>query len=151
MRLRILAVTARPPRWVAEASAEYLERLPAQWRVEVVEFTPSRRGARSKDEEGGRILAALGPRERLIALDEGGEAFDSAGFARRLEGWLASGRDLAFMIGGADGLSRKCLRRAEHRWSLSPLTLPHGLTRVVLAEQLYRASSLLAGHPYHRA
>lgn len=97
------------------------------------------------------MLAALRPQERVVALAIDGTAYDTAELARRLRGWQLDGRDVAFLIGGPEGLAPACLARAELRWSLSPLTFPHGLVRVLVAEQLYRAWSLGAGHPYHRA
>jgi 23S rRNA (pseudouridine1915-N3)-methyltransferase len=103
------------------------------------------------DAEGERLLGALQPRDQVIALDVRGDSWDTPRLAQQLDGWMQAGADVAFLIGGADGLSAACLARAQQRWSLSMLTFPHMLVRVVLAEQLYRAWSLLSGHPYHRA
>lgn len=102
-------------------------------------------------DEGADMLAALPTRAFVVALDQGGETPDSAGFARLLERWLAMGRPVCFLIGGADGLSAAVLRRADTRLSLGALTWPHKLARVMLAEQVYRARMIAAGHPYHRA
>ena len=102
-------------------------------------------------DEGADMLAALPARAFTVALDQDGEALDSAGFARLLERWLGLGRPVCFMIGGADGLAAAVLRRADARLSLGALTWPHKLARVMLAEQIYRARMIAAGHPYHRA
>lgn len=102
-------------------------------------------------DEGADMLAALPARAFTVALDQEGEALDSAGFARLLERWLGLGRPVCFMIGGADGLEAAVLRRAEAQLSLGALTWPHKLARVMLAEQIYRARMIAAGHPYHRA
>ena len=105
----------------------------------------------ARREEGLRLLAALPKGAQLVALDERGTAWSTAQLARELAGWLGEGRDLALLIGGPEGLDEACRARADRLWSLSPLTFPHPLVRVILAEQLYRAWSLLGGHPYHRA
>lgn len=155
MHIRLLAVGGRQPGWVDEAFATYASRLPKEWRFEldVLPVAVRRKGesAAAVSREGQAVLGALRKRESLIALDEGGELHDSAALAKRLGRWLSAGRDLCFVIGGPDGLSAECLAQASEQWSLSRLTLPHGLARVVAAEQLYRAWTLQSGHPYHRA
>ncbi len=156
MRLRVVAIGGRPRSWVAQAWEQYAKRLPPQWRTELVEVPGARRSARQPDAEvkaaeAERVRGVLRPDERVVALDERGRELDSEGFAARLSGWLAEGRDIAFVVGGADGLDAAFLAAADFRWSLSPLTLPHEMVRAVLAEQLYRASTIIAGHPYHRA
>ena len=153
MHIRVLAVGGRQPDWVQEATSEYAARLPRNWRFALKSLPAARdRNAdTAKRTEGESILANLGLGERVIALDERGQSFASTAFAARLQKWQSDGRDLCFLIGGADGLSSACLARADERLSLSDLTLPHGLARVLLVEQLYRAWSLSAGHPYHRA
>ncbi len=155
MKLRLLAVGRKMPSWVEAGYGEYARRLPGECRLELVEIPPGRRGGRSdpaqaRDEEAERIQRRLGRDERLVVLDEGGKAVDTRRLADWLGDWLMEGRDVALVIGGPDGLAPELLERAERRWSLSPLTLPHGLVRVVVAEQLYRAWSLRSGHPYHR-
>jgi 23S rRNA (pseudouridine1915-N3)-methyltransferase len=97
------------------------------------------------------MLGAVGERERVIALDVAGRGCSTEQLAGQLRDWLQDGRDLSLLIGGPDGLAAECLARADQRWSLSPLTLPHPLVRVLLAEQLYRAWTLVSGHPYHRS
>jgi 23S rRNA (pseudouridine1915-N3)-methyltransferase len=158
MRLRLIALGNRMPAWVEAGFNEYARRLRGAWRLELIELPLARRAsggsgrtAGAKAEEGQRVLAALSTRDFIVPLDEHGVEPSSAELARWLEERRAAGRDLAFIIGGPDGLADGVLERAHFRWSLSRLTLPHGLARVLLAEQLYRAASLLAGHPYHRA
>lgn len=143
------------PGWVSDGFAEYRKRLARDMPLELVEVRPGRRGkgldgARATAEEGVALLAAAGESARVIALDGRGATWSSEQLARQLAGWRLDGRDVALMIGGADGHAAEVLARAEQRWSLGPLTLPHMLVRLILIEQLYRAGSILAGHPYHR-
>lgn len=154
MRLVVVAVGARMPRWVDEGFAEYAKRMPRTLALDLVEVRPEprtsgRTAAQLLAAEAGRIARALPPRCARVALDERGREFTTAAFA----GWLQERRrdadDLGFIVGGADGLADE-LKAGATLMRLSALTLPHGLARVVLAEQLYRAASLLAGHPYHR-
>lgn len=144
------------PAWVVGGFNDYASRMPRDARIELVEVRPEKRSAatpaqRALERESERIEAQLPQGCLRLVLDERGRSFDSAGLARQLAAWREGGRDLAFVIGGADGLSAAFKARAAMLLSLSPLTLPHGLARVVLAEQLYRAHSILTGHPYHRA
>jgi 23S rRNA (pseudouridine1915-N3)-methyltransferase len=165
MRIRLFSIGQRMPRWVEEGFAEYAKRLPPSCALELVELpaglagkrSPKRTGTlpagelpRLRRDEGERLLAAVPPRSRIVALDVRGRGWSTEALASQLGDWLADGRDVAMLVGGPNGLSNDCLSQAELRWSLSPLTLPHPLVRIVLAEQLYRAWSLLAGHPYHR-
>lgn len=155
MRVRLVAAGTRLPAWIGAGFAEYQRRLPKETPLELVEVAVARgtaQGAavRAVKGEGERMLAALPARAWVVALDVGGRAIDTDGLARWWAGRLRDGRDVAFLIGGPDGLAPACLARADERLSLSPLTFPHGLVRVLLAEQLYRAISLLKGHPYHR-
>lgn len=155
MHVRVIAVGGRQPEWVTEGFDEYARRLPANWRFRLKQIPSVRRGRSTVDaareREGEKILAALQRQERLIALDERGRQVSSPELARWIADWQADGRDLGIVIGGPDGLSQNCIDRAETVWSLSRLTLPHGLVRVLLAEQLYRAWTLSTGHPYHRS
>lgn len=153
MHIRVLAVGERQPEWVSAACDRYALRLPSNWqfRVSAVAAGGGRSGTDASTAESRAILAAVRDAERVIALDERGRQRTSIEVAEWLADWQADGRDVCLLIGGADGLAADCLDRAEARWSLSRLTLPHGLARVVVVEQLYRAWSLLAGHPYHRA
>ena len=143
------------PGWVATGYAEYTKRLPQECALTLVEIDPVHRArstptAQAREEEGRRILKAIPKGAVVIALDERGQSWSTEGLARQLADWMADGRDRALLVGGADGLSGDCLTRAEVRWALSPLTFPHPLVRVILAEQIYRAWSLTQGHPYHR-
>lgn len=156
MRLRILAVGTRQPLWVDSAVADYLKRIRAPWRIELIQIDTATRLAKrgaveASVREGERVLAALRERERLILLDETGKEFNTREWAARLSVFAAGeATDVAFVIGGPDGHAATLRARAAETWSMSRLTLPHGLARVMLAEQLYRAQSLLVGHPYHR-
>ena len=155
MHIRLLAVGDRQPSWVDGAFDNYAQRLPRQWqfRVEVIPTAQRQKKSSSdaaKTMEGKKTLAKIRAPERVVVLDEGGKQFSSQEFALALQDWQADGADLVFVIGGPDGVSRECMQRADLCWSLSRLTLPHGLARVLFAEQLYRAWSLTAGHPYHR-
>lgn len=155
MRLRLLAVGTRMPDWVERGFAEYAGRLPRECRLELVEIAPAPRGRNDSPEvsrrvEAERIDSRLRPGDHVVALDVAGRALSTEQLAGILEQWMAAGRDVALLVGGPDGLHDACVGRAAQRWSLSPLTLPHPLVRVIVAEQLYRASSILRGHPYHR-
>ncbi len=144
------------PGWVADAWEEYARRMPRELPLELREIPTRKRGrnpdvARLKRDEGQALLAALSPAERVIALDGRGKAWSTEHLATRLETWMGEGADCAFLVGGPDGLDAACLERAAERWSLGPLTFPHPLVRVILAEQLYRAWTITRNHPYHRA
>lgn len=143
MRVRLIAAGTRMPRWVDEGVAEYAKRMRGALRFELVEIPLAK--------QHERMGAACRPRDYLVALEVKGRAMTTPELARWLAARLAGGRDLAFLVGGPEGLDPALAARAELSWSLSPLTWPHGLVRVMVAEQLYRAGSLLAGHPYHRA
>ena len=156
MRARLIAIGERMPAWVAEGFAEYRKRLSHDLPLELIELKPGARGkgrddARAMHDEGAAMLAAVPRGIHVIALDGHGKAWSSEELAEQLAKWRMAGRDLAFLIGGPDGHAAEVLARADQKWSLGPLTLPHMLVRLVLVEQLYRAASLLAGHPYHRA
>jgi len=156
MHIRLLAVGDRQPSWVDDAFDIYTERLPREWkfRLDVIPTVRRQKNDKSRqamEAEGEQIMAKLGPSEQIVLLDERGKQLSSKVLAARLVDWQSDGRDLCFVIGGPDGVSDTCRQRADFTWSLSQLTLPHGLARVVLAEQLYRAHSLHTGHPYHRA
>ena len=156
MRIHLLSVGRRMPVWVDAGYREYAKRLPPECALRLVEIEPGHRGKGAsaevaRREEGVRLLAALPKGAQLVALDERGTAWSTAQLARELAGWLGEGRDLALLVGGPEGLDEACRARANRLWSLSPLTFPHPLVRVILAEQLYLAWSLLGGHPYHRA
>lgn len=154
MRIRLLAVAGQPPRWAAAAVDEYAGRLPAALKLEAP-LIPLAKGhggdwRRAREEEGRRLLKRIGAGDRVIALDERGKNWSTAELARRLADWQAMGENVSFLVGGPDGLAPACMEHIDARWSLSALTLPHALVRVIVAEQLYRAVSLNANHPYHR-
>ena len=153
--MRLVAVGERAPGWVAEGFAEYQKRLSHWLPLDLFEVEPGIRGkgrdtARATADEGVRVLAALPRNAHVVALDGRGRMHSSEQLAQRLEHWRGQGRDLVFLIGGPEGHADAVIARAGEQWSLGPLTLPHMLVRLVLAEQLYRAAALLANHPYHR-
>jgi 23S rRNA (pseudouridine1915-N3)-methyltransferase len=155
MRVRVIAVGTRMPAWVRTACADYLARLGAHLNVAILEIEPGARSAagnpaRAIATESKRLLAALRPGEHVVALDERGTQYSTRELATWLGARKQSGEDLALLVGGPDGLAAEVLARSQARWSLSRLTLPHALVRVLLAEQLYRAQSILSNHPYHR-
>jgi 23S rRNA (pseudouridine1915-N3)-methyltransferase len=156
MKARLIAVGERAPAWVAEGFSEYQKRLSHWLPLELLEVAPGMRGkgrdaARAMQDEGQRVTAGLPKNAHVVALDGGGKAYSSEQLAQRLEFWRQQGRDLAFLIGGPEGHAPEVLASANESWSLGPLTLPHMLVRLLVAEQIYRACSLLANHPYHRA
>lgn len=155
MKLLVVAVGTRLPDWMNTGFAEYAKRMPRELPLELAEIKPEPRTTGKPVDammaaEAKRIEAALPSRCRRIALDEHGEAPDTRALTQRLGEWQAAGDDVAFLIGGPDGLDPLLKQGAHERLRLSSLTLPHGLARVVLAEALYRAHSLQKGHPYHR-
>lgn len=155
MRWRLVAAGTRLPAWVNDACADYAARFGSGLRFELREIpvTSRNRGtdtARARDQEGARMLAALDAGTYVVTLEVGGRALSSEALARWMAERQRDGRDVALLIGGPDGLAPACLARADYRWSLSPLTFPHGLVRVMVVEQLYRAQSILMSHPYHR-
>ena len=155
MKITLLAVGTRMPRWVDEAYADYAKRLPREVQLELKEIRPEKRGSGVTAEKGiaaehARLMAALPPRAKLVVLDERGRNWTTMQLADNLKGWLADGQDIAIVIGGADGTAVELKSRADILLQLSAMTLPHGMVRVLLAEQVYRAVSILNGHPYHR-
>ncbi len=158
MRFVIVAVGHRQPAWVDTAVNDYIGRLPRDAAVNLIELRPEPRPdnagaqavARLLEREAARITTAIPRGAALVALDETGPALTTRAFASQLEKWRTDARDVAFVIGSADGLDAGLKQGAERLLSLSNMTLPHGLARVLLAEQLYRAHSLSTGHPYHR-
>ena len=142
------------PGWVEDGCKEYLKRMPRECSVEIVEIKPDKRAAgknsmQVQEAEAKRILEAVG-RNYLVALDEQGQEVSTVQLADRMQKWMGDGRDIALVIGGADGLHQDVKTRADWLWSLSRLTLPHAMVRVLLTEQLYRAWSVINNHPYHR-
>ena len=156
MHIRLLAVGDRQPSWVDDAVGIYTGRFPREWKFQLDTIPTVRRSKNDKSRqamqaEGELITAKLSPTEQVVLLDERGKQLTSKSLASKLTDWQSDGRDLCFIIGGPDGVSDAVRQRADMMWSLSQLTLPHGMARALLSEQLYRAWSLQTGHPYHRA
>lgn len=154
MKLAVLAVGHRQPAWVNEGCAEYLKRMPRELPASVTEIKPETRGSKTREQllaaEKTRIREALQAGSRIVVLDEKGDDLTTLKLAKRLEAWMQDGRDVALLIGGADGLDEELKQQADDKLRLSSLTLPHGMARLLLCEQLYRAVSVLKNHPYHR-
>ena len=156
MKIHLIAVGEKMPRWIQEGYEDYAKRLPGECSLKLVEIPARHRGknadtARITRQEGQAMLDAVPKNCRVIALDVKGKAWSTPQLSQQLEQWMNGGQDVALLIGGPEGLSAECLAAAQGRWSLSELTLPHPLVRVLVAEQLYRAWSILRNHPYHRA
>jgi 23S rRNA (pseudouridine1915-N3)-methyltransferase len=159
LKLHILAIGHKPPDWVVAGFEEYARRMPREARIQLTEIKSAPRSrqtptaaavARILEAEKTRLVAALPPGCVRIALDERGKPLSTADLARRLTAWMQGGRDVAFLIGSADGLDQELKADADLLLSLSAMTLPHAMVRVLLAEQLYRAMSMIQNHPYHR-
>lgn len=156
MKLHLLAVGQKMPAWVDQGFQEYAQRMPAEARMELKEIVPGKRGKnadikRIVQEEGQRLQAAIPKNTRIVVLDVKGKNWSTEQLAGRLDEWMQSGQDVTLLVGGPEGLSDECMALAQEHWSLSALTFPHPLVRIILAEQLYRAWSVLRHHPYHRA
>ncbi len=154
MRLRLVAAGTRMPGWVSDGYDAYVRRLPRELSLELREIPL---GHRARGSPAGRAVAAEGKKmlaaakgHQVVCLEVTGRALSTAQLAARLRDWMQTGQPVALLIGGPDGLSPDCREAASLEWSLSPLTLPHGLVRVVVAEQIYRAWTVITGHPYHR-
>jgi 23S rRNA (pseudouridine1915-N3)-methyltransferase len=156
VHIRLLAVGDRQPSWVDDAFGIYSERLPREWKFRLDTIATVRRNKNDKsrlamEAEGELINAKLSSSEQVVLLDERGKQLSSKLLASKLSEWQSDGRNLCFIIGGPDGVSDTVRQRADMMWSLSQLTLPHGMARALLSEQLYRAWTLQTGHPYHRS
>lgn len=155
MHIRLLAVGDRQPTWVDDAFDKYSGRFPREWKFDIDRIATARRSKNTTtknamDAEAEILLARIRDDEQMVLLDEKGTQLRSQALATRLSDWQTDGRNLCFVIGGPDGVAEACRQRANFIWSLSNLTLPHGLARVLFAEQMYRAWSMQTGHPYHR-
>jgi len=155
MKVHLIAVGKKMPEWINSGYAEFSKRMPPELQIDLIEITPSVRNKttpteKNIKEEGKRIQSAIPANSRLIVLDEKGKNFSSIALSKKMESWLPMGQDIVLVIGGADGIDPKIKQQADEKWSLSSFTLPHALVRVVVTEQLYRAWSILKGHPYHR-
>lgn len=156
LRLLLIAATNRQPDWVGEGYADYAKRLRGRCKLELAAVPLAKRGAstpveRVLDDEAARMLALVPAAAHVVALAETGKPWSTAELAAKLEAWMQRGAPVCFLVGGPDGLGKAALDRAQERWSLSNLTLPHGLVHIIVAEALYRAWSVLEHHPYHRA
>lgn len=155
MRIHLIAIGRRVPDWVQAGYDEYARRMPAECRLELHALSSPSRGKSTsagvrKTREADLLLEAVPPKARIIALDERGSSWSTTKLATQLSGWLDGGTDVALLVGGPDGLDQRCRDAAQSIWSLSALTLPHAMVRVLVAEQLYRANAINHGHPYHR-
>jgi 23S rRNA (pseudouridine1915-N3)-methyltransferase len=155
VRVRLIAVGSRMPKWVREAYEDYITRLGSGLKVSLVEIEPGQRSAgrppqKAMEAEAQKLLGALRKDEYVVALDERGAELTTRELAAWLKTRMQDGRDVAFLVGGPDGFAPEVVARSDFKWSLSRLTFPHALVRVVLAEQLYRAHGVLSNHPYHR-
>ncbi len=155
MKVKLVAVGSKMPDWVATGCQEYQKRLPPQLNPSIIEIPLGPRGKsadlrKAINQEGQQMLAALASDDKVIALDVKGKSWSTEQLAQNMADWRMDGRNISLLVGGPDGLAADCLQRAESCWSLSALTLPHPLVRVILMEQLYRAWSIISNHPYHR-
>lgn len=155
MRIRLLAIGNKLPDWVQEGVQEYLKRFPAFCSIELIEIAAEKRSKQSViqrlvEREGEKLIACLKPGNLVIALEVKGSLWSTEKLSEQLQTWQDRGQNIDMLIGGPDGLSSACIKKADIKWSLSPLTLPHPLVRIIVAEQLYRAFSILQNHPYHR-
>ena len=155
MRIKLITIGSKHTNWVTEGYAHYAKRLPPAYQVRLQEIPLLKRSKncdiqRLMAQEGEQLLNATGKNDIIIALDSHGTTWDSEGLATQVSQWHELGRPISLLIGGPDGLSKACLESAHLHWSLSPLTLPHPLVRLMVIEQLYRAFTLLQNHPYHR-
>jgi 23S rRNA (pseudouridine1915-N3)-methyltransferase len=155
MRIHLLAIGTKMPGWVNTGTDEYAGRMPPHCQLLIREIAAEKRTKNSdlnriRQSEGEKLLAAIPDGNLVITLDVKGKPWSTEQLAQQLDSWMMSGRDVSLLVGGPEGLSAACLQRAEQSWSLSPLTFPHPLVRIVVAEQLFRAWSILTNHPYHR-
>jgi 23S rRNA (pseudouridine1915-N3)-methyltransferase len=156
MKITLLSVGSRMPAWVDAGVAEYAKRLPAEFSLQLSDVPLARRGKGQDVElavrkEAEALLSRVRPQEHVIALEVTGLRLSTEALAQRLDAIRRDGRNIVLLVGGPDGLGEACLQRADEKWSLSTLTLPHPLVRIVVAEQVYRAWTVLNAHPYHRA
>lgn len=155
MKFKVLAVGPKMPGWVVEGTHDYLKRLPRDLTVDFVPLSLGSRGknqpiAKAIEQEGDSMLAAIRDTDHVVALDLAGKLWSTDELSQQLQTWREDAKDVCLLIGGPDGLDARCLARADQKWCLSNLTLPHPLVRVLLAEQLYRAWSITQNHPYHK-
>ncbi|MBC3764563.1 23S rRNA (pseudouridine(1915)-N(3))-methyltransferase RlmH [Neptunicella marina] len=155
MRIQMIAVGSKMPAWVEQGYQEYARRLNTDVQLQLIEIPAGKRGknadiSRILQKEGQLTMAAIPKGNRIVTLEVKGKAWDTPQLAKHMQAWQMDGRDVSLLIGGPEGLATECIAAAEQKWSLSALTLPHPLVRIVVAESLYRAWSLNNNHPYHR-
>lgn len=155
MQIHLLAIGNKMPGWVNTGFQEYAKRFPPSCRLKLTEIPAEKRTKqtdikRLTQQEGEKILSAVKPGNLVIALEVTGHLWSTEQLSQQLQHWQSTGQNIDMLIGGPDGLASSCLAKATIKWSLSPLTLPHPLVRILIAEQLYRALSILQNHPYHR-
>jgi 23S rRNA (pseudouridine1915-N3)-methyltransferase len=155
MQIHLIAVGNRMPVWVSQGYEEFARRMPPECRLNLIEIPAAKRTkaaeiTRLLVQEGKRMLEALPKNVLVVALDVNGQRWDTEQLAQQLDSWMHEGRDVALLVGGPEGLAPACRQQAERSWSLSPLTFPHPLVRIIVAEQLYRATTILKHHPYHK-
>jgi len=156
MKIRLLAIGNKMPSWVCQGYEQYGRRMRGDCSLELIEITPGRRTqtadiSRIVAKEGQQMIAKMGKTNHVVALDIPGKAWSTAQLAKQMKKWQLLGTDIDLLVGGPEGLAPACLQKAHESWSLGPLTLPHPLVRIVVAEALYRAWSVNHNHPYHRA
>ena len=155
MQIHLIAVGNRMPGWVSQGYEEFARRMPPECRLNLIEI-PAAKRTKAADikrllvQDGERMLEALPKNVLVVALDVNGHRWDTEQLAQQLEAWMHEGRDVALLVGGPEGLAPACRQQAERSWSLSPLTFPHPLVRIIVAEQLYRATTILKHHPYQK-
>jgi 23S rRNA (pseudouridine1915-N3)-methyltransferase len=155
MRVRLISVGSKMPSWVEDGYREYSRRLGADLKLDLVEIALNKRSkgadvSRLQEKEANQMLSAVGQGDLIVTMEIKGKPWSTEQLAENMGGWMHSGRNVSLMVGGPEGLHSSCMAKADLRWSLSPLTLPHPLVRVVVAEQVYRAWSILKNHPYHK-
>ncbi|WP_028304935.1 23S rRNA (pseudouridine(1915)-N(3))-methyltransferase RlmH [Oceanospirillum maris] len=155
MKIKLIAVGTKMPKWVEQGYEEYAKRLPREFSLELIEIAPGNRGKNADIErairkEGELMMSKISASDHVVALEVLGKPWSTEQLASEAEGWLMLGQDICLLVGGPEGLAQECKQRANQQWSLSPLTLPHPMVRILLAEQVYRVWSVIQGHPYHR-
>ena len=155
MQIHLIAVGNRMPGWVSQGYEEFARRMPPECRLKLIEISPAKRTKaadinRLLKREGERMLEALPKNALVVALEVAGRQWRTEELAQQLDDWMHAGRDIALLLGGPEGLAPACMQQADLSWSLSPLTFPHPLVRIIVAEQLYRATTILKHHPYHK-
>ncbi len=150
MNIKLITIGDKPPQWLDEGIKTYQKRLNKSLNFELIGLKPIKSGANIKTQEGELLLKASKNASLIIALDEHGKQLTSQQLSQQLSSWQYEAKNVCLLIGGVQGLSDACLNIAQQKWSLSKLTLPHMMARLMVVEQLYRAQSLLAGHPYHK-